>query len=227
MGRRLNIHGRALSDAIRCSSGPLVVSTKLAESAHLLAQCVRSARPVAIGRTVFATWTLFTDGAYEPDNNQPAGVGGVLINPNGQACAVFGGQVPQEILKTLLKDSSHPIYKLELLPVMISLWLWCDLVKASLMVIYIDNEAAKSALIRLDGKGSAARALTELFANLEEQVGFSSWIGRVPSHSNPADGPCRGSFSESCIAGAQRCEVDWPALTSQLLAHCPIFREAA
>ena len=46
-----------------------------------------------------------------------------------------------------LQDSHHPIFELELLPVLAAVLLWAKYVQNSQCVFYLGNEAAKGALI--------------------------------------------------------------------------------
>ena len=39
---------------------------------------------VSINRDLNETWIIFTDGAFEPTNTQPASIGGILLNPSGK-----------------------------------------------------------------------------------------------------------------------------------------------
>ena len=66
------------------------------------------------------TWTIFIDGACE----EFASVGGVLVNPTGSPVFMFGVIVPDYFNQCLYMDSAHPIYEVELLPLLIVATLW-------------------------------------------------------------------------------------------------------
>ena len=201
----------------------MIVDQDFRDHSALLAKCLEGSRPVQINAEAGQTWTLFTDGAFEPDQAQPGSVGAVLVDPEGRPCHAWGSPVPEHLLSIFMQESSRPIYELEILPVVAALWQWRHLLKNSQLVIYIDNEAAKSSLIRLDGANSASKALTELFSILEDEIGFAAWVGRVASHSNPADGPSRGSFGASCISGASIQVLDWHKLQCECLSRARLF----
>ena len=71
---------------------------------------------------------MFTDGAYEPDGQIKASIGGVLVNDMGYVAECFGVEIPETLRHELLVDSKHPIYELEILPVLVALRLWQQLI---------------------------------------------------------------------------------------------------
>ena len=75
-----------------------------------------SSRQVSINRDINETWIIFTDGAFEPTNAQPASIGGILVNPSGKVVSFFGAYLPQPLLEEFLAKSNHPIYELEIFP---------------------------------------------------------------------------------------------------------------
>ena len=80
--------------------------------------------------------------------------------------------------------SKHPIYETELLPVLISVLVWGELIKGSQVVFYLDNESAKSGLIK--GYGCYQKWLMPLWQLLPNRSPFTTqtWFSRVPTHSN-------------------------------------------
>ena len=56
----------------------------------------------------------------------------------------------------------------------------------------VDNEAAKYALIKGTTCERTAAWITHQYWNKEVELECSSWLERVPSASNCADGPSRG-----------------------------------
>ena len=98
-----------------------------------------------VSKSIPQTWIIFTDGAYEPTSDIPASIGGVLVGPAGEIMQYFGEQVNSSLLSDFEAASNHPIYELEVLPVMVATSVWADLIQQSQVVYYIDNEAAKSA----------------------------------------------------------------------------------
>ena len=105
---------------------------------------------IPISLRTLCTWFIFTDGACE-DSSTTGSVGGVLVAPNRSVLHHFGGTATQNVMSHLLRFSSHPIHELEMIPVLIALRLWSDLLKGCQLVHYIDNESVRLALLR--GRG--------------------------------------------------------------------------
>ena len=75
-------------------------------------------------------------------------------------------------------------------------------------VFYLDNEAARSAFIHGVGATTKSQLSVKRFVTLEHDFKLLSWLGRVPTHSNVADGPSRLEFNP------------WPhAGESELISH--------
>ena len=92
-----------------------------------LKHAIGSSKPVVISKTLCTTWYVFTDGAYEPDSDVLASIGEVLISPTGTPVQCFGEVVPKTFVDELLQHSSHPIYELEVLPVVMATRLWISI----------------------------------------------------------------------------------------------------
>ena len=165
------------------------------------------ARPVTITRNLCKTWYVFTDGAYEPGSGTLASVGGVLVSPSGSLVQCFGEEVPRLLVDLLLKFSDHPIYEVEVLPVLLALKLWMRFLGGSPTVFYLDNVAARASYIEGVGANSSATSFIKEFVQLESRLRIYSWFGRVPSHSNVADGPSRLDFSDSLFKRCERVRV--------------------
>ena len=104
---------------------------------------------------------------------------------NGKALGAFGSSVPDSFMRQVLSYSSNPIYELELVPVLLAMRVWGEVFKSGQIVGYVDNEAAKAALIRSN-------------AATEDKLQLRCWYSRVPSKSNPADAP-RKPPAQRCV----------------------------
>ena len=65
--------------------------------------------------------------------------------------ACFGEALSEELKNQFVTESKHPIYELELFPVLISLALGGASLASSHTVCSLDNDAARSSLIRAAG----------------------------------------------------------------------------
>ena len=154
---------------------------------------------------------MFTDGAYEPSSSQPATIGGVLIHPCGGIVSCFGEALPEELTQQFLAESKQPIYELEFLPVLVSLVLWGATMASAHAVCYLDNDAARSSLIRAPGATELGAWLIELVVQFEMDHNLLPWFARVPSISNPADEVSRLDFQGKLFCNVKRIRVKLPS----------------
>ena len=106
--------------------------------------------------------------------------------PSGKPVSAFGSVIPERFAEHLFRNSKHPIYEVELVPLLVAMLVWGGLVERSQIVFYIDNGAARSGLIKGAGATEMADAVIECFCSHESVLQLKSWFSRVPSHSNPS-----------------------------------------
>ena len=104
--------------------------------------------PVTINCATTKTWTIYADGAFEPDGEIRASVGAVLVSPDGLVVERFGLKLPDSLTSEFEKDSKHPICELEIFPILPALRVWQRHLLNAQIVFYLDNDAARSGMIR-------------------------------------------------------------------------------
>ena len=163
----------------------------------------------------FSTWICFTDGACE----EKATVGAVLINPLGSAACAFGAELLFDLQTLFYKGSKHPIYEVELLPVLLSLLVWGSQLRQRQVVYYLDNDAAKAGLIKGWGATLLANVIVGNFCASESKLELKTWFSRVPTptHSNLSDGPSRMDFSLVSALGCAIHQVPWHEVSGFML----------
>ena len=129
--------------------------------------------PVQVHRDIKKTWIIFTDGSFEPSSSNPAAVGAVLVSPSGVVSEFFGEWVHKQVVDQLLIFSDHPIYELEILPVLLAATVWGHYIANSLVVVFLDNEAARSAYIQGTAATDAGRTFLKQFTAIEAEHNFS------------------------------------------------------
>ena len=185
------------------------LSQREVDSLIFLQQRVLTAPPTRIMTTNLSTWYIFTDGACEGDSTKVGSIGGVLINPSGVAVEFFGNLVPDYIMSAFLSEAKHPIFELELLPVLVALCIWKEYLHCCQCVFFLDNEAAKGALIHGATKTVFGEKIISAFVNLEMQQQVKVWFSRVPTSSNVSDKPSRMDFKEVLDVGATHVSIPW------------------
>ena len=96
------------------------------------------------------------------------------------------------------------------MPVVLAQELWHAVLHDRQVIWFVDNDAARHALIKGASPSGPSAALAGAFWSNEERLGSFSWVERVPTQSNPADGPSRLCFTEARSLGAvvrDACEV--------------------
>lgn len=139
---------------------------------------------------------IFTDGALEyVDGKASATMGAVFIPPSGRT-EVFGCKVPDEILAGWQVDGkTHVIGLVELYACVVAYLFWKPLISSSRLILFVDNWPALDALVKGTSSQHAWRQLLLLLEDPCEDY-FMLWVARVPSKSNVADYPSRGSVEE-------------------------------
>ena len=171
--------------------------------------------PLIVTEATTRTWIVYTDSAYEPDGTIKASVGAVLVDEQGLVIECFGIELPESLREEFLENSKHPIYELEIFPVLLALRTWQQRLCNCQVVFYLDNDAARSGLIRADGSTRLAKAMIGQFVSLEKTLRILSWFARVPSASNPSDDASRLNFQTPWLLGVPRPAIVLPAHLSQ------------
>ena len=123
-GRQMNISLRSLNKFASLKSRHVAVAGDLKDALEHIRDRLVAARPARITKAINSTWIIFTDGAYEPGSKCVASIGGVLISPQGSVVHYFGESLNDSLISDFEKDSDHPIYELEILPILIAVKLW-------------------------------------------------------------------------------------------------------
>jgi len=214
-GRTLKAAVAIVSKYSRASSSRVMVQGALKDALAVLQDELAKDEPLVITEATTRTWTVYTDGAYEPDGSIKASVGAVLVDEEGLVVECFGLELQDSLKEDFLKDSKHPIYELEVFPVLLALRIWQQRLNNCQVVFYLDNDAARSGLIRADGSTRLTKAMIGQFVNLEKTLRILPWFARVPSASNPADDASRLNFQTPWLIGVPRPAIVLPAQLSQ------------
>ena len=88
---------------------------------------------------------------------------------------------------------STVIFEAELLALLISFVLWKKILKGHPCVAYIDNNSTRDVCISGSARTFPGSILVAQVLAVEDTHEIIPWFARVPSESNIADGPSRGS----------------------------------
>eukprot|EP00971_Amphidinium_carterae_P134203 2659206-Amphidinium_carterae.1 len=139
---------------------------------------------------------IFTDGAVEGEESERCWSGGVAVFPHRQP-EYFALEVPSELVNMWKAEGrKHVIFHTELLPVLVAQFLWSRDLENQLSLFFVDNEAARCALVASQtGLSEAMKILWESL-RLVASHRMRPWYARVPSSCNIADAPSRHAYKE-------------------------------
>ena len=138
---------------------------------------------------------VYTDGSLEYEQGRPvARIGGVCIATD--ITQVFGMEVPESLLHAWTEggEKEHVIGLVEMYGVLVALNTWDHLVSGERLLIFVDNWPVVDALVKGTSGQATWRDMLMVFEKMDERQQTLHWICRVPSSSNPADPPSRGTL---------------------------------
>ena len=192
------------------------LSHELAWAIRWILEHVPKGRPKVWSLNARRKLHLFTDGAFEQG---VASIGGVLCDGWCQPLQYFGCQVPGVVTSQWLSmGCEHPIIQAELLAAAVSLQYWKDILQGSNTCVWVDNEVVRFGVINGSIRPESAMTILNSMLHLEAACDVNVWVCRVPSHSNPADGPSRG-LRPGFLSQAKEVKVDVGALVSLASGH--------
>ena len=86
--------------------------------------------------------------------------------------------------------------------------LWEAMLDSAPAVFYIDNNSARDVAISGSGRSRVVNCLIDRLLTSETNSSCFPWFARVPSPSNPADGPSRGDCDQTFVGNAAKASVE-------------------
>ena len=210
-GRTTNQALKQVSLRAESSGDQCKIDDTLRRALEIILVRVGVAEPLEITVQAFDTFYMFTDGAFE---EQKGSIGGVLFDSTGRPLEFFAVLLSEVSMVPFLAQSRNPIYELELLPVTVAFSLWAKRLHHKQLMCYLDNDAARAALIKGKGSTDLSDIIVHQAMVYETEHALLSWYARVPTASNPADDPSRLNFEHLLSAGAKRVSVSQELVAS-------------
>lgn len=127
--------------------------------------------------------------------------GALLVDKVAGARQVMYGKVPSVLTQHWIKHVGKQIIcEVESYAYMIVRWHLRKFLKQRLGICFIDNEAARVALIKRRSRSPALFLIIAAISLVDLRYPFAAWIERVPSPANPADWPTRNRAGDLCAA---------------------------
>ena len=132
---------------------------------------------------------IFTDGSWESGKS---GIGAVIIDTASSTKLILTGEVPETLLSSWRHQVGEQlICQIELFAMVTVRWSFRDLLKDRRTLWWVDNEAARFSTIKGHSPSVTMSTLVREFYRWDISHPTFGWIERIPSFSNPADGPSR------------------------------------
>ena len=96
----------------------------------------------------------------------------------------------------MLPSSTRFFFEAELLALLVAFILWTNFISKFPVVFFIDNNAARDVAISAHGRSKMISGMIEQLLRAEDISACYCWFARVPSPSNPSDGPSRNDCGE-------------------------------
>ena len=172
---------------------------------------------------------VFTDGAWEPSADQPAGAGVVVLDLLTGTRAAHEVEVPEKLVQHWQQlGKAQIIAELELLPIVVFFEAYVELCRGRRVLLFVDNNAVRDAVAK-----SSSRSLTLLILLSELhrlwRLWASSqslcWVSRVPTKSNIGDLPSRQLPGEAAhiIGGEHRPNLVPSAALQKMICNAASF----
>jgi hypothetical protein len=140
---------------------------------------------------------IYVDGAEEEEEEgSGVGVGALIHDPATGLKEAFGGEVPKALVDEWHKDGGKikVIHQAELYPSLLALQRWAKNIAGRRVILFVDNDGARGSLLKGVSRSRPSARIVQAFWQIAAAAELYIWVDRVPSKSNPADGPSRGEF---------------------------------
>ena len=144
----------------------------------------------------------------------------VVADPNDSVRLVFGGVIPEKLVQHWIGQVGQQIIcEAEIFAAVLSRWYLNHHYQNCRSIFWIDNDAARLALIKSVSTSVPMLRMAQTFHAFSETDNIQCWFERVASESNVADLPSRQQETEAAtLVGGKVGELDIPSsLIDQLM----------
>ena len=190
----------------------------------LFVDMLKNGKPRTIQKFATEQVLIFTDACYEKEARVwRGGIGGVQINLSLCCWEFFSLELNDDALMKLGEaHKGQMIFEAETLAAVVGFMLWSDSFVGRLGHLFIDNEGTKYCLLRGASDNGCVNELARIFAKHEMESTALTWISRVASHSNIADGPSRNECELVKSKGAVDRSIQALELMDLLITQCKV-----
>ena len=142
---------------------------------------------------ITSVFHFFVDAAHEPERS---GLGGVLINEQGNPVGFFSEWITGSTLDEFEAKSGNPIFEMECFEIYCGITLWKRFIQRCNIVVFTDNQGTLSCVIKGHSDNQLGNMIVNATHRLGEECSCNCWYERVNTASNIADAPSRGVTPE-------------------------------
>ena len=161
-------------------------------------------------RTQHSNVIIYTDGAWLPERGVDGATwGGVLLDDVGGHRIIHDGTVPSRMVSEWKTVAGEQIIcQIEMYAALLIRFRYRDLLLNRPCIFFIDNEAARIALLKGASPSGSLFRMTHAVSILDAAKPCGVWYERVPSFSNISDLPSRGRAMEAAALVGGECKGD-------------------
>jgi hypothetical protein len=159
---------------------------------------------------------VFSDGAVEGEDMWQVTCGATILDTSNEATVMFGGRLPIRLIKEWRLDGRlQTIGQAEILPILLARLALPQLFFQRRVFHFVDNDSARQAMVKGYSRSVASQSMIALMIAAECQQQTWSWYMRIPSESNPGDGPSRLRLKPAAENLNARC-IPFPEIPEQI-----------
>ena len=118
--------------------------------------------------------------------------GATILDVSDERAFMFGGRLPIRLIKEWRLDGRlQTIGQAEILPILLARLAIPQLFHNRRVFHFVDNDSARQAMVKGYSRSPASQRMIAMMVATECQQQTWSWYMRIPSESNPGDGPSR------------------------------------
>ena len=226
-GRSAKLALQAIGSPVRngCDSAPL--SEEIVFGLRWMLERIVHAPPRVVTTSCEPSLLLFVDGACEPvadsSDVMVTSVGAILIDHMGRGLRFFGLHLPDEVTAEWGRSGRRQlVFEAEVLPYLLALECWADIMANRHILVFIDNDAARHSWIRGAAESIHAMRMIHKGALAEARFEIQPFFCRVPTASNVADSPSRLDFRVCFALGAVETKVPMDTIRKCAIGACSL-----
>ena len=204
-GRTMRNNLRALSDHIHM--GRRTVSDATASALGAIRKAIFANVPRRVSGKLAGYTHAYVDASF--DQSGYSGVGGLILNSDGECLAFFSEVAENSLVDLILKQGQQTgIQELEMLSLLIGFKLFQGHLSNCKLVLFTDSEAVRGAFLKSWSANESCNRLIAAALQLEEELQTQVWLERVPSQSNPSDFLSRSEVDRHRGLRRTRCNLE-------------------